>query len=404
MRFAYVATNQGGEVFRGDIDALTLREAIRAIKEKGLLVTEVQPVTRGPSLLGRIEARLNRVTLLQKALLARHLALMLRAGVTVDHAFELLANQATNRGLRTVLQGVLEAIRRGEALAAALNRYPQVFPQRFVAMVQWGEAGGTLPESLEHLAVQFEHDRELQAKVRGAMVYPLIIVGAIVIVGILMSFFVLPQLVDMIESFDVELPFTTRIFIALTKFIVDYGVIAFPVGILAFILFLAVIHTKAVQPVMHRLYLHIPIVGKIVRMVNLARMNRSFGSLIQSGIPMVDALGITANVLGNVQYQNAIRDVITDTKKGVYLGKALKRYSTIFPPMEIDMITVGEETGKLSDVLLYLANFFEDNVNQLTKNLAQTVEPLLLIIVGIVVAGIVFAVIMPIYQLADVIV
>lgn len=404
MRFVYVAATEKGEVVRGDVDALTLREAIRSIRAKGLLLTDIHPFARRPSLLARLAVRARRVSLMQVVLLARQLALLIRAGITVDRSFEILVNQATKRGLKSVLRDVLEAIRRGEALAAALRRHPQVFPERFVAVVEWGEAGGKLPESLEHLATQLERDRELQAKVRGAMVYPLIIVGAVVIISGLMAVFVLPQLVETIESFEVELPIATRIFLSVTKALTDYGLIVFPSAIGGLLVLALLFRTKTLRPFLHRLFLRLPIAGKIVRMVNLARFDRAFGSLIQSGIPIVEALTIVRGILGNVQYQEAIEEVTGDVRKGVSVGKLLKKYGTLFPPIETDMIAIGEETGKLDDVLLYLAEYYEGSVDQMTKNLAQTIEPVLLIFIGIVVGGVVLAVIMPIYQISEAIV
>ena len=404
MRFTYVATTEKGNVIRGDVDALTLREAIRAVRAQGLLLTDIRPFVRRPSLLAQLAGRIYRVSLLQVVLLARHLALLLRAGITLDRSFEILMNQTTRRGLKATLRDVLEAIRRGEALTAALRRHPQVFPERFVAMVQWGEAGGRLPESLEHLATQLEHDRELQARVRGAMVYPLIVVGAVVLIGGVMAIFVLPQLVDIVESFDVELPLATRIFLSVAKAFTGYGLVMFPLAIVGLFTLGLLFRAEKLRPFLHRLFLRLPVVGKIVRMVNLARFDRAFGSLIQSGIPIVESLAIVRGILGNVLYQRAIEGVTADVRKGVSLGTSLKKHVGLFPPIEIDMTAIGEETGKLDEVLLYLAEFYEGNVNQITKNLSQAIEPILLIVIGVVVGGVALAVLMPIYQISEAIV
>lgn len=404
MRFTYTAVDPSGKAIRDMVEAVTLREGIRMVRGQGLLVTDIQPFIEKASVGQRLRKRFARVRLLDVVLLARHLALFLRAGVTIDRAFEILVGQARTRGIRAVLTEVLESIRRGEALASALARHPNVFPERFVAMVQWGEAGGKLSDSLEHLATQLERDRELQSKVRGAMVYPLIVVGAVVLIGTLMAVFVLPQLVEIIESFDVELPLATQIFLSIVRFVLEDGILLLPVLLFGLVLLVPLFRSPRFRPVLHRTFLRLPLIGRIVRMVNLARLNRSFGSLIQSGIPILETLVIVRGVLGNVIYQQALGNVVEDVRQGQGLGRSLKKYGTLFPLIETDMIVIGEETGKLDEVLLYLGDFYEDTVNQLMKNLAQTVEPVLLLIVGTVVAGVVLAVILPIYQISEAIV
>lgn len=401
MRFNYEAMNPSGGVVRGELEAQTVRAAVQHLRAQGLIVTDVRGRRASPSALSRILRHFRRASLLQQAFLARHLALMVRAGVTVDRAFELLAHQATKPALKAALTKVHESIRKGDALATALSRVPHVFPPRFVAMVQWGEVGGTLPESLTHLATQLEHERDLQAKVRGAMLYPAIIVAAVIIVGAAMSIFVLPQLASLIAAAGVELPLLTRVLIAVSAFISGYAVIVFPLFVLLLLLAWALAQVPQVRWFLHAFYLRVPIIGGIARMVNLSRFNRSLGTLIKSGIPIVEGLKIAGETLGNVRYQRAVQGVTGEAKEGERLGTAFRRHPRLFPAVEVDMLTIGEETGKVDEVLLYLAEFYEEQVNQLTKNLAQTIEPLLLLIIGVVVGGIVLAVMMPIYQMAQ---
>lgn len=404
MQFSYVATDETGKVFRGKLEAITAREAVRLLRAKKYLVTDVRPFVPVPTVFARFEAATTRMSILQRALLARHLALMIRSGITVDRAFDILLHQAKKKGIRTVLEKVLQAIRRGESLSTALAKYPKVFSGRFVAMVQWGEAGGALADSLEHLATQMEHDRELQSKVRGAMVYPLIIMLVVVTVGVLMAFFVLPQIISVIESFNVELPLLTKIFLGVSQFIVAYGLILLPAFVVTGVILMMILRTKMLTPVVHAVLLKTPLVGNIVRMVNLARMTRAFSSLAKSGMPLLEALAIVSDILGNVHYQLAINAVIIKVRTGVSLGKAFKEHEELIPILASDMILIGEETGRLTDVLAYLAEFYEENVNQLTKNLSQIVEPALLVFVGIIVGVLVLSVIMPIYQLSEAIV
>jgi len=381
-----------------------MRDAIQNLRMKGLLITDVHPFRKKKGALTKFNNKIRSVSALDRVIVTRHLALLLRSGVTVDRAFDILARQAKKKYLKKVLIEVHSSIRKGESLASSLRVFPGVFPSRYVAMVQWGEAGGSLSESLDHLATQLEHDRELLSKVRGALMYPLLIVAVMIVVGILMSFLVLPQLIQIVGSFNIELPLPTKIFLFFANALMSYGIFVLAGIAMLAILLAFILQTKSVKPAFHYFLLKLPIFGKIVLMVNLARMNRALSSLIQSGIPIIDSLGVCSEVLGNVQYRNAIKQTISDVREGVQLGTSLSKHSKIVPAMEYDMIQVGEESGNLADVLGYLATFYENEVDQMTKNMAGLIEPILLVVVGLVVGGIVFAVLMPIYQLSQAIV
>lgn len=401
MHFEYTATDAKGKTIRGTIESYSIREAVQKIRADGLLITSVKPAREKPTLLSRISGVVNRVSSLDRVMMTRHLALLLRAGVTVDRSLDIISRQATSKYLKSVVQDVLTSVRKGEALASAMGKHPTAFPKRYIAMVQWGEAGGALAESLDQLATQLEHDRNLLSKVKGALMYPALIFCVMIVVGVLMSVMILPQMISIVESFNIELPLPTKIFLVVARFISSYVLIVVPIAFVAVVVLIFVLRSKPIRPYLHLSLLVIPIFGKIIKMVNLARMNRALSSLVHSGIPIVDALAITSDVLGNVRYKDVLKNAISNVKAGEQLGKAIRPYRRLFPAMEVDMIEVGEESGKLADVLMYLAKFYEGEVNKATKNMAQLIEPIMLVIVGIVVGGIVFAVLMPIYQLSQ---
>lgn len=401
MNFEYTATDNKGKTFHGTVDAFSMREAVQNLRNDGLLITDVKPATGKPSLGSRISGIMNKVGALERVMLTRHLALLLRSGVTVDRSLDIISRQTTSKYLKKVMQEVLTSVRKGESLAASFGKHPSVFSKRYVAMVQWGEAGGALAESLDQLATQLEHDRNLLSRVKGALTYPALIFSVMIVVGVLMSVMVLPQMTSIVESFDMELPLPTKIFLTVSKFLTNYILIVVPVGLVLAVLLTLLLRSKPLRPYLHYFMLVMPVFGKIAKMVNLARMNRAMSSLVHSGIPIVDALAITGDVLGNIKYKDAIKASIAGVKRGEQFSAVIRPFHKLFPPMEVDMIEVGEESGKLGDVLMYLAKFYEGEVNKATKNMAQLIEPIMLVTVGIVVGGIVFAVLMPIYQMSQ---
>lgn len=399
MDFEYVASTQGGASRRGMVEAGSVRDAVAALKARGLIVISVQArkETRARQAFGR---RLVRISATERVLLARHLALILRAGIPIDRAIDILRAHGRNKGLKRVLEELVGLVRRGEAFSTSLARYPAVFPPLFVAIIRWGEIGGTLVESLEHLAAQMEKDYDLRSKVRSAFVYPVIVIVATVGVGIIMAVFILPRLVALFESFKVDLPLSTRIFLAVARFIQRRGLLLLPVAILLPIAAVVLLRRPALRPFAHRLLLRLPVFGPLIRQVNLARFDRIFGSLLRSGIPVVDALQITKDSLGSIPYRQVLTRIIESARQGMPVSRELEKVP-LFPSIQVQMIAVGEETGRLADVLLYLAEFTERDVDTRTKNLATAIEPLLLLAIGLLVGGVAVAVITPIYQLTS---
>jgi len=404
MYFDYSATDTKGKNISGKIESYSMREVIQKLRASGLIITNVRLSKEKTSFVLRITSIFNRVSMLDRVLITRHLALLLRSGVNVDRALDIISRQVEKNFMKKVMQDVLSSVRKGESLASAIGKHPAVFPKRYVAMVQWGEAGGSLADSLDQLATQLEHDRNLMSKVKGALTYPAMIFSVMVVVGVLMSIIVLPQLISIVQSFNVELPLPTKIFIFVANFVANYALYVLPVIVLLVVIVMLFLRSKIFQPYLHAIFIFVPVFGNIVKMVNLARMNRALSSLVHSGIPLVDALAIAADILGNVKYKEVIKNSIGEVKKGVQFSASIRNQKKLFPSMEVDMIQVGEESGKLSDVLMYLAKFYEGEVNKATKNMSQLIEPIMLVVVGIVVGGIVFAVLMPIYQLSEAIV
>jgi type IV pilus assembly protein PilC len=344
------------------------------------------------------EISIGGVTLTQQALFAKHLAVAMRAGMTVVEALE-VAQEASSGKLKRILLSVLESVRSGNPLADALARYPRAFPGLLQNVVRAGEASGSLEENLEHVAEQLEKEHALRSKVRGAMVYPVVILVATFVLGIGLTFGVLPKITPLFESLKVELPLSTRMLIAFSTFVqnnVWSSLIAITVTVVGLIW---LFRQPFIRPVTHAMLLRIPIVKNIVINVNVARFSRTLGTLLRSGVPVTEALTITGDTIENLYYRRAVASITKRVSRGSKLASNLRRHATLFPMMATRMIQVGEGSGKLDETLLYLASFHEGEVDTSTKALATTVEPFLLLFIGLAVGFLAISIITPIYNI-----
>jgi len=333
-----------------------------------------------------------------KALLAKHLAVMQKSGLTITESLEIIEDSATGR-MKKVIRKVLASVKSGNTLSESMARYPKVFSGIFVSSVYAGETSGTLDQNLENLAEQLGKEKELISKVKGAMLYPIVVLVAAFILGLAMSFLVLPKIIPLFEGLKTELPVTTQLLIKFSHFIGDYGTELF-FSIIAFaIFFIWLVKQKFVRPVTHWILLHVPIVKSISRNSNLARFSRTLGMLLKSGLSIDEALEVTEKSLENYYYQKSLFKIRNRISRGSTLAENLQAYHKLFPKMTIKMILVGEQSGKLEDTLLYLANFYEVEVDNSTKSLSTAIEPILLILIGLVVGFLALSIITPIYNI-----
>lgn len=394
MRFKYSATTQQGKVESGVIDARDGGDAAERIRASGLLVVSLKK-DKGAAfsaLLG-----LGWVPNVAKVTFAKHLSLMIRAGLPLDEAVRVLAEQAQGK-LRHVLDKVLKAVESGRQLSDAFGEHPRVFSEMFVSTVRAGESSGTLEEALDDLAVQLTKSYELQRKIRGAMIYPVLVVSAAAGIGMGLSLFVLPKVIALFESITVELNLATRLLVGFSRFVARSGPAFFLALIAAFIGLVQLLRLPPVRPVSHRLLLRVPIFGRLTKQYNLAVFARTMATLLKSGLTIGDALMICAETLRNVPYRRALLRVREGTETGIPASSVLEEFPKLFPGVTSRMISVGEQSGKLEETFQYLAEFYEDEVDNMTKNLSTVLEPVLLILIGLTVAFIAIAIISPIYS------
>mgnify|MGYP002725677772 CR=1 FL=1 len=346
------------------------------------------------------EISFRRVNATQKAVFAKHLSVMLKSGLTVNEAIDIASQSALGR-LKKVLRGVLKSVQAGNDLASSFARYPKVFTGAFISATAAGESSGTLDKNLDYLAKQLEKEKELTGKVKGAMFYPLVVLAASFGLGLAMAFLVLPKIVPLFEGLKMELPLSTRVLIWSSHFVQSNSTALF-IGIIIFVVFFVwLVRQKFIKPLTHWLFLKIPVVKGISINSNLVRFCRTLGMLLKSGLTINEALEITSETAANYHYKKALRQVSSSIGKGAKLSTNLKRYEKLFPIMAINMIRVGEESGNLEETLLYLASFYETEVDNATKSLSTIIEPALLIMIGLVVGFLAISIITPIYNITS---
>ncbi len=342
----------------------------------------------------------NRISQQEKVFFTKHLSVMLASGVPITESLSTLSEQTKSGYFKKVLRSVTSSVENGQNLAKALEKYNKVFGEFYVSMVEIGEKSGKLEENMNFLAKQMAKDYALRKKVQAAMLYPSIIMVATLIMGGFISYYVLPKLVGFFEDLDVELPLATRVLIFFANFVTNYGILVFAGLAATAILFTLFIRNKKTRPIWHKLLLKIPFLGGFITYVTLARMTRNFGTLLASGVAVSESLMITSNTLNNEVYRRELVRVKEALEKGGNIAESIeKRGGRLFPSVAVKMIAVGEKTGKLSETLIYLSEFFEEEIDNLSKNLATIIEPILLIAIGITVGFVAIAIISPIYQL-----
>lgn len=343
------------------------------------------------------------IPLTERLFFVRHLKLLLKSGISLSQALFTLSKQTENKRFSLILNNIGKEVESGKFFSASLSRYPKVFDALFISMVEVGETSGKLEVILEDLYVQIKKQHELLSKVKIAMVYPAVILMAVLLVGFFMMVAVVPKIIGIFVEFQAELPWSTKFLIATSRLINDYFWL-FMVGLSAFVLLMI----KVWKTDFYRRYLEdfifkIPIFGNVFKKVNIARMARSLSTLLNSGVMIVQSFEITANTLNSLKYKEALKEISVKIENGESFTTSLENNSTLFPSIVRSMITVGEESGELEDILNELALFYENEVYEVASELPVLIEPILILILGIGVGIIAVAVIMPLYTITQVI-
>lgn len=333
--------------------------------------------------------------------MAKNLSAMLSAGLSLARALSVIERQSSGRKLREVTHAVSESLTKGSSLHEALAKYPKVFSPLFIAMVRTGEESGSLAESLAIVGTQMEKSQALIRKIRGAMIYPIIVITAIIIVAVLMLIFVVPTLTSTFTSLGVELPLSTRIIVALSNFMSAHAILVLT-GLVAFIGgFFVFVRSPRGSAIVLRTALVTPAIKDLVRETYAARAARTLSSLLSAGVPVLSALEITQDVVGARLFSSVLEEAQAYVKRGEPLSKAFIEHPKLYPLLLSDMLSVGEETGKEAEMLKNVSLFYEEEVEQKTKDLSTIVEPVLMLFIGTFVGIFAVSMIAPIYSLSS---
>ncbi len=396
-KYSFLAKSLEGKTEKGILETKDEFELAKILREKGLILIKAEKEREKKRL--KIPLFSLGVPLSEKMFFTRNLRVMISAGVSLPRAILSLSEQTKNKKFKNALQKIAERIVKGEKFSDALSYFPQIFNEFYQNMIKVAEETGKLEDVLGILATQMEREHELRSKIKGAMIYPAVIVCALIGVGVLMLVMVVPKLAETFKELGVELPMTTRIVISLGTFLEKNFLILLISFIVLIFFFFQFLKTKVGKRIFDKISLFLPIFSSLVKKSNSASTARSLSSLISAGVSLPRALEITANTLGNVFYKEALLTSAEAVRKGGKLSESLKPYQKIYPLTLISMLAVGEETGETSEVLAKIADFYESEVTDAAKNLTSVIEPILMLIIGAAVGFFAISMVQPMYSM-----
>jgi len=402
--FIYTGEDSEGEKITETVTAEDRFAVYEIARTAGHKITSVKAADTGFKKMfnfDKLNYLINRVSADELVMMTRNLGSMLKAGLTITRALSVIERQSTNPKLKGVIKKVVADINSGEQFGSALKEFPDVFNNLYVAMIKAGEEGGSLGETLQTLAIQMERSSSLTKKIKGAMIYPAIVMIVMLVIAVLMMIFVLPQITDVFKGMNKELPATTQFIIDATDFFANYTVIVIGGMIGIFFGILSFFKTDVGRMIVSYVVTRLPVIGTMAKETNSARTARTLSSLLESGVDVIQAIEITGEVVQNVFYKKVLKEAMARVEKGGPLSEVFIENTHLYPILVGEMILVGEETGSISGMLKELANFYEVEVERKTKDLSTIIEPILMVVIGAGVGFFALAMIAPIYSISD---
>jgi type IV pilus assembly protein PilC len=404
-QFTYTGTTKEGEKVTETVEAADKFAVYTIARTNGHIVAKVSEVGSF-SLekflnIEKLNYVLSRVKADELVMMTRNLSSMLNAGLPLSRALSVIERQSSNPRMKGTMQSVRASISKGDPFHAGLKMFPKIFSPLYIAMVRAGEESGGLVTALQTISFQLERSSSLRKKIKGAMIYPAIVIGVMCIIGVLMMIYVVPTLTATFTSLKVELPLSTRIIIGTSDFLSNHGLIALAGFIIFVASFMSASRTRVGTRILNFIYIHLPVIGNLVKQTNSAYTARTLSSLLSSGVDVISALNITEDVLQNVYYKEILQEAALHVEKGSPLSETFIAYEKLYPVLVGEMVLVGEETGQISQMLSELAKFYETEVEQKTKDLSTIIEPILMVVIGAGVGFFAMAMIAPIYSLSD---
>lgn len=397
-RFNYKAKDKDGRLVTGEVEAASSSDAARLVKSKKLYVISITAKIDSPfALIRRLRER---ITGRDISTFTRQLSTMINAGLPITEALLILRSQSKGSMQKLVAQ-ILADVEAGESLSGSISRHPKLFSRTYIALVKSGEVGGVMDAVLARLADNLEKQQEFGGKVKGALIYPAVIVIGMVIVSLIMMIFVIPRLTSLYTEFNATLPLPTRILIGLSDFLIKFWFLVLILvggGLYAFNIYR---NTKEGRRKVDELMFKIPIFGDLQRQIVLTELTRTLSLMVGAGVPILEALNITSEVVANTVISDALKDAAKQVEKGFPIAYSFGRHPEAFPFLLSQMIAVGEETGKMDEVLTKISHIFETESDERVKGLTAAIEPMVMVLLGLGVGFLVIAIILPIYNLTS---
>lgn len=399
MKLYYKAVTKDGKFMDGLIEARDEREAANYLRSKEFIPIRIYKKEKN-SLTDLIPFLSSKVKQKDIVVFTRQLSSMLTSGITLIRSLEIIKSQTANSAMTVILDSMIRDIEEGKNLSSAASKYPNVFSPVYVSLIEAAESSGLLDKALLRLAETLEKQQKLKGTIKGALAYPVIVVIMMIIVVFIMMIFVIPQLSTLYDNLGVTLPLPTLILVGTSKFTVTFWPVV--VGVVGVTIFLFRRWHKTLEGrlMIDGFLLKIPVFGKLIKESILVEFSRTLGTMLGSGTLVVDSLEEVSDITGNILYKNAIVDVAGRVEKGITMGNAMASYN-LFPQNLVELVKIGEQTGKLDETLVRASEYFENEVDQSVKLLSTALEPIIMIALGIGVAFLVFSIITPIYQLTN---
>ena len=399
--FAYKVRDRSGKIFTGNMEGENRSSVVSRLRDMNYFITSISE-KKGNILFSKQLNLFQSIKLRDVTIFYRQFATMVNAGLTLVNSLDILTEQVENKALANIIKAVKSDVEAGSTLADAMEKYPQVFSELYISMVRAGEIGGVLDDILNKIADLMEKEYALKQKVKSAMAYPLFITGAAALMAIFMLTFILPQFVGVFAQFGGKLPFLTQILVTATNLFNRYWYIFFIVIAALVAAFLAYIKTPNGKLNFDKFKLNAPIFGEINRKSAVARFTRILGTLIKSGVPILEALSVSSNAIGNLVISAAVLGAKTKIKEGQSISGPLAA-SGVFPPMVTQMIMVGEESGELEEMLMNVAKFYDEEVDRSVERLTSIIEPLMMAFIALTVGVMIIAMYLPIFNMVNLI-
>jgi type IV pilus assembly protein PilC len=398
MKFFYIAIDKNGKKVRGFIEASDSAKSATYLREHALVPIHVEQQEGKHTITVSPGKFLKRVTNKDVIFFTRQIASMLLAGLNLSQSLSILKNQTQKASMITVIDGIVTHVEEGKSFSESVALYPEIFYPVYISLIKAGETAGVLDKVMVRLADSLEKQDALRAKIKSALVYPFIVMILMGVVVIVMMLFVIPQLSSLYDAMNIKMPLPTQIVIVISNIVSRYLLVLIAVGVLGGLYFNKWRRSDTGKNILDTFILRVPIFGKLVQYSILTEFSRTFGLLVGTGALVIEGLQKSADVLGNNVYKRAVMQVSSKVEKGVAIGDAMG-VNPLFPPMLVEMVKIGEQTGKLDESLTRVSEFFEREDEQIVKTLTAAMEPAIMVVLAIGVGFLIISIITPIYNL-----